>query len=63
MHDPPDDKQVLLRLSGVNVSGHNDPFCGSNSVRVYFLMIAEDSDRESPTFDALTGEGIFPEGM
>lgn len=61
-HDnPPDDVPVFLRFFGSNVSGHNDPTCGANSILVYFLWFAEDSDRESPTYDELTGTGVFPE--
>ncbi len=54
---------VNLRLVGFDVHGHDDPVCGEDAVRVFFAYFAEDSDRESPTFDATTGLGIFPESF
>jgi hypothetical protein len=30
---------------------------------VHFLVFAEDDDRESPTYDPNTGEGIYPESL
>ncbi len=55
-------KRVTLRITGQTVTGHTDPVCGTDAIRVYFTHFAEDSDRNSPTFDPATGAGIFPEG-
>jgi hypothetical protein len=51
---------IRLRLTGVDVQGH-DFGCGNDSIMVHVAMFAEDSDRESPTYDPNTGEGIAPE--
>lgn len=59
----PDNEAVKLRLAGANVNGHNDPVCGANSILVYWAVFAEDNDRESPTYNVATGEGIYPESL
>ncbi len=60
----PDNEPVILRLQGsAGVTGHVDPTCGVNQIAVYFLIFAEDSDRESPTYDQVTGVGIYPEHL
>ncbi len=67
-HDDWPDAPVYFRVQGHSVvNGHHDPGCSgsapNNKIRVYYVVFAEDSDRESPTFDPLSGEGIFPEGL
>ncbi|MFN2135113.1 MAG: S8/S53 family peptidase [Candidatus Promineifilaceae bacterium] len=54
--------QLSLRLLGYDVSGHDDPVCGSDAILVYFAYFVEDSDREAPVYNPITGTGIFPEG-
>lgn len=56
-------KALKLRFTGTSVSGHTDPVCGSNSIRVYFAFFAEDNDRESPTYNTSTGQGVYPESL
>lgn len=54
---------IKLQLRGFDVEGHTDPVCGQNSIRVFFALFAEDSDRESPTYDQGTGMGVYPESL
>jgi hypothetical protein len=55
-------RRVNVWLSGYDVEGHTDPVCGQDAIQVFFTFFAEYSDRESPTFNPITGTGIFPEG-
>ncbi len=52
---------VKLRFAGANVSGHNDPSCGANSIRVYYAVFGEDDARDGLSYNTITGEGIYPE--
>ncbi len=56
-------QRLNVELSGHDVAGHNDPVCGTNAMQVFFTFFAEDSDRESPTFDSGTGAGVYPEDL
>ena len=53
---------LKLELHGVDVSGH-DFGCGNDSIMVHTVIFVEDSDRESPTYNAATGEGVAPEHL
>lgn len=53
----------VIRFNGYNVSGHTDPVCGANSIRVHFAYFFEDSDREAPTYNLAAGTGVFPEDI
>lgn len=52
--------RVTLHLIGTNVHSDNSG-CGTNSIKVYFSFFAEDSDRESPTYNASNCVGVKPE--
>jgi hypothetical protein len=55
---------VILRITGQSgITGHDHPTCGNNHVMVHFAIFAEDSDRESPTYDPVTGIGVAPESL
>jgi len=53
---------IQLRLHGQDVEGH-DFGCGNDSIQVYTIIFIEGSDRENPTCDAVSGEGIAPENL
>lgn len=53
---------LKLRLHGTDVEGH-DFGCGNDSIMVHVVVFVEDSDRESPTYNAISGEGIAPENL
>jgi hypothetical protein len=57
---------LTLRLHGLDVTGHHDPACGGttpNNMEVYFAIFAEDSGRNSPTYNPVNGTGIYPEDI
>lgn len=58
---------VVVRLYGNDVEDHHDPACSgaapNDQIKAYFLVFAEDDDREAPTYNAMTGEGIYPESL
>jgi hypothetical protein len=55
---------VILRISGFSgIAGHDHPGCGEDHVFVHFAIFAEDSDRESPTYNAGSGVGIASESL
>ena len=54
--------KLSIRLTGYNVQGHDDPLCGEDAIRVFVAAFVEDADREAPTYNPITGTGIFPEG-
>jgi hypothetical protein len=56
-------RRLAVELSGIDVDGHTDPVCGADAIKVHFSFFAEDSDRESPTFDSSTGAGVYPEHL
>ena len=61
-YQDPGGLKLNLRLIGYNVAGHDDPLCGDDAIRVFVAVFAEDSDREAPVYNPITGTGIFPEG-
>ncbi|MFO1419096.1 MAG: hypothetical protein U1E83_10555 [Methylotetracoccus sp.] len=56
-------KAVKIRFYGTDIAGHDDSVCGADSVHVWFALFWEDSDRESPTYDPVTLDGIMPENL
>ncbi len=52
---------VRLRIHGQDVYGHSGDDCGNHSIMVHWALFAEDGDRESPSYNAATGQGIAPE--
>jgi hypothetical protein len=63
IEDAPNDRALKLRFTGINVLGHDDPLCGEDAIRVYYVIFAEDSDRNSPTYNSTTGIGVAPEDI
>ncbi|HVH99005.1 MAG TPA: hypothetical protein VM869_09855, partial [Enhygromyxa sp.] len=62
-HDDIGGRTPVVRFAGSNISGHTDPVCGANSIRVFFAYFYEDSDREAPTYNLANGTGVFPEDL
>jgi len=56
-------KEARIRIYGNDVSGHVDPVCGSNAIRVFFAYFAEDPTHDTLPYNTTTGEGIYPESL
>jgi hypothetical protein len=57
-------KAVKLEISGTSVTA-DDEGCGTNSMKVYFVVMAEDADRDDPdglpSYSPTTCVGVEPE--